>query len=102
MKQKIVVSVAMIYAVLAALLIIFLGGAAVEAHEQALTPFQFLTLRSQSEVFEEAVMWESGTFVQEEKSEKYFYAAAVCAGGITLGIPFSMLLLIRKEDDGIK
>lgn len=99
MKRKTIISVVMIYAVITAIFIILLGGAAVEAREHALTPFQLLTLKSQSRVIEEAIMPKAPQSLRKSKNNRIYTVAALCAGGVTLGIPLTALLLAKKEDD---
>ncbi len=55
MKQKTVVSVGLLYAVIISLTVILFGGAAIAARENALTPFQFITMKTQSQALQEAI-----------------------------------------------
>lgn len=55
MKQKTVVSVGLLYAVIISLTVILFGGAAIAARENALTPLQFITMKTQSQALQEAI-----------------------------------------------
>lgn len=53
MMSKIYSRIVVVYAVLAAISAIFLCGAAIRAHENALSPFAMLALKSQSDIIAE-------------------------------------------------
>lgn len=52
MMSKIYCRVVIVYAVLAAMFAIFLGGAAIMARENALSPLDILTMRTQNAMIE--------------------------------------------------
>ncbi|MGN1095353.1 MAG: hypothetical protein ACI4QR_03085 [Eubacteriales bacterium] len=100
MNKKIITGVCAIYVILISMFTIFMGGVAMAAEEQALTGYEYVSIKSQDEVIRENIPNEEKTknksaAAEEKSSQNNMYAAAIAA----LLVPCVIALPLSKKEN---